>query len=185
MMTIDGLRSLNGIISYHPMGVVKLRRNPREYWHFYSDKTPVDLNTNIHSHPYSYKSQIVFGGLRHYIHDVVPTEEERENSYQGRFGRSNQTPLTVIHKNVDVITSAVFDTYKDDSYNIKHSTLHKVDRVTPKCVTYLKAEPWQDQLFFVIHEDWKMTREELRTQKATASECWEIIEYTLDDEDNC
>jgi hypothetical protein len=185
MVSIDELRAINGTVSYHPMGVVKLRKNYDEYWHFYSDKTPVALDTNIHSHPYSYESTILFGGLRHHIHDVVPTEEERQNSYQGRFKRSNKTPLTVIHENVDVITSTTFDTYKDDTYYIKHSTLHKIDVITPKCVTYLKAEPWQSNLFFVVAKDWNMTREQILTQKATAAECWEIIKYTLDDEDNC
>lgn len=185
MLTIDELRAKNGVVTYHPMGVVKLRVNWDEFWHFYSDKTPVALDENIHSHPYTYDSTILFGGLRHYIYDVVPTEEKRPNSYQGRFGRGHKTPLTVVHENVDILETTRFDTYKGDSYYIKHSTLHKIEQIMPKTVTYLKAEPWQEQLFFVVHEDWKWTKEELMTQKATPDECWEIIEYTLDDEDNC
>lgn len=185
MITIDELRKLNGRVTYHALGTVKLNVGFKEFWHFYSDKTPVALDENIHSHPYSYDSKILFGGIRHHIYDVIPTEEKRVNSYKRRAKHGSKVELDVIHENIDVLETITFDTYKDDTYYINHSTLHKIELITPKCVTYLKAQPWQDNLFFVVHEDWNMTRKEILTQKASNAECWEIIEYTLNDEDNC
>jgi len=181
MTTVDQLRRLGGRVTYHQFGVVKLKvRN--QFWHFYSDQTPIPPG-NIHSHPYAYESRILFGGIRHYICDVVPTTEETQHSYQARIGRVG-TPLTVIHDNIEIIESVTFDTYKGDSYYINHSTLHKVAPITEKCVTYLKAEAWYDKLYFVVDRDKVYTREDALTKKATSDECWEIIEYTLDDEDN-
>jgi len=183
MISIDELRALNGKVSYHAMGVVKLRVNFDEFWHFYSDRTPIPKG-NTHSHPYAYESKILFGGVRHYICDVVSTTKETQHNYQARIGRVG-TPLTVIHDNINIIESATFDTYKNDTYYINHSTLHKIEPLTRKCVTYLKAEPWQDKLYFVVDKNKTHTRKEVLTQRASRDECWEIIEYTLDDEDNC
>ncbi|MGV7235524.1 MAG: hypothetical protein ACQ9ET_04625 [Nitrosomonadaceae bacterium] len=183
MITIDELRALNAHVTYNPLGVVKLRVNYDEFWHFYSDKTPVALEDNIHSHPYTYESKILFGGLRHHIYDVIPVEKSHQR-YDARFGISNKTPITTLHENVEPVKLTSFDTYKDDSYYIKHSTLHKIEVITPKCVTYLKAEPWVKQLFFVVDKDNVYTRKDI-AQRATTDECWEIIEYTLNDEDNC
>ena len=183
MITIDELRKLNGRVRYSAMGVVKIGVDFKEFWHFYSDQTPIPEG-NIHSHPYAYESKILFGGIRHSIYDVVPIEEETQQNYQARFGRAG-TPLTVIHDNIDIIESATFDTYKNDEYYIDHSTLHKIAPLTSKCVTYLKAEPWQNKLYFVVDKDRQYTREEALAQRASESECWEIIRYTLDDDDNC
>jgi len=184
MISIDELRALNGHVTFHAFGVVKLRVKANEYWHFYSDKTPVVIENNIHSHPYEYESKILFGGIRHHIYNVEPTTEKTQNSYQAKIGLTRDL-LTMVHDNVNVIKSAVFDTYKDDTYYISHSTLHEVELITPKCVTYLKSGPYLRKFFLVVEEGVTYTREQVLTQRATESECWEIIRYTLDDEDNC
>ena len=183
MISIDELRKLDGRVTYNALGVVKLRANFNEYWHFYSDKTPIPEG-NIHSHPYEYESRILFGGIQHKIYEVVPTTQESQYNYRGRFGRAG-TPQHIIHDNIDIIESATFDTYKNDTYYINHSTLHRVESLTPKCVTYFKAGPWQEKLYFVVDKDRVYTRKEVLTQKATPDECWEIIEDILNDEDNC
>lgn len=182
MITIDELQALNGKVTYNPLGVVKIRVNYDEFWHFYSDKTPVTLKENIHTHPYSYESKILFGGIRHHIYDVEPTDEETLHKYQKR-GRVRTAPLITIHENVNVIQSAVFDTYKNNSYYIHNCVLHQTELLTSKCVTYLKAEPWVHQVFFIKKEGIDFSVEDVR-QKASVAECWEIIEYTLNDDDN-
>jgi hypothetical protein len=181
MINIDELRALNGKVTYNPLGVVKLRLNYDEFWHFYSDKTPVVLNVNIHSHPYSYESKILKGSLRHHIHSVEETDEETSRNFQVR-GRSNKSPMVIKYENINVKEVVTFDTHVDSSYYIRHSVLHQTELLTEKCVTYLKAEPWQKQVFFVMDKDKTYTREDL-FQRATTAECWEIIEHTLN-EDN-
>ncbi len=179
MISIDELRALNGKVTYNPLGVVKLRLGFSKFWHFYSDKTPVVLETNIHTHPYPYESKILKGGIRHHIYEVEETDEETTQHFLTR-GYSNKSPMVVKYENVNVKEVVTFDTFVDDSYYIRNGVLHETELLTDKCVTYLNAEPWVDELFFIMPKDVTYTREQL-FQRATTAECWEIIEYTLSD----
>ena len=183
MTTVDQLRRLNGTVTYHRFGVVKLRVKD-QFWHFYSDRTPVVLKENIHSHPYPYESKILFGGIRHHIYAVKPSEEESKQNYRMRMRMSgNTSPLNVVYDNIELIKSATFDTYKQDTYTIEHSVLHQIELITPKCVTHLTAGRWGNPVYFVLNKELEFTKDDI-WQRVSTDECWEIIEYTLDDEDN-
>lgn len=182
MITIDELRKLDGKITYTPLGVIRYVFRESYMYHFYSDQAPIVLVDNMHTHPHSFKSTVMKGGIQNHIYHYEKSMEETEYNLRSRPypGRGKAT-VKIEEDNVDFNEVLTFDTNVGDSYNIDHTTMHRVKLLTPKVVTLLKCSPSigaESNVFFIMKKETDYTADQwvgLKTEK----ECWEAVEYTL------
>lgn len=181
MLTIDGLKKLNGQIVYHPLGAIRLifsRGGKKLVYHFYSDQSPMQDPTNLHNHPYTFTSKIFKGTLRNFIYDVSESETETKHKMIQRECCEN-SPTPIIHENVERVNTLTFDVSEGQSYNIHHSVIHRIELVTPKVISLLEKGPTVIKPYFVLEQHIEHKDGELFNLKPE-SECWEIIKYTLE-----
>jgi len=180
MLTIDGLRKLNGHVVCHPLGAVRLlfsRGGKQLVYHFYSDKSPMQDPTNLHNHPYTFTSRIFKGVLRNFIYDVTESETPTPHKMiQRECCEGSETPT--IHANVNRVNTLTFDVSEGQSYEIHHSVIHRIELRTPKVISLLDRGPNVCMPYFVLEQHIEHKDEELFNLKSV-KECWEIIEYTL------
>ncbi len=182
MITIDGLKQLGGKISYAPVGAIRLEFSKERLYHFYSEDAPAILVDNIHTHPHSFSSKVIKGGIRNHIYHVEDSEKETfhcVNHIGFRTGKKEQ--MTMHRENVTFQEVVRFDTYADGTYTIDSTTMHMTDILEPKTITLVECSPYIGALtdtYFLMHKDVSYTREELHNLK-TKQECWEIVADTL------
>ena len=180
MLTIDELRKLNGKVVCHPLGAIRLlfNGNGKNFvYHFYSDQSPMQDPTNFHNHPYTFTSTVFKGTLRNYIYDITESETKTDRKMiQRECCEGSETPT--IYENVDYVNTLTFDVSEGQSYEIHHSVINKLEIVTPKAISLLDKGPTVNMPYFVLEQHIEQKDEELFNLKSE-SECWEIIEYTL------
>ena len=75
MITIDELKKLGGRIAYTPVGLIRIEYDKHHLYHFYSEHAPPLVIENIHTHPHSFTSNVLKGGIRNDIYRYEETEE--------------------------------------------------------------------------------------------------------------
>ncbi len=181
MITIDELRRLNGRITYQPLGAVRITFRKNLIYQFYSKLTPPVNPDNYHTHPYSFNSTIIKGGIRNHIYHFEESNEETKCRLQARACRRG-VPLTTVYENVNFNEVLTYDTYEGNSYDMHYTVMHKIEPLGPKVISLLRKGPAEDDVLFIFDKTVHFTEEELFDLK-TKDECWEIVEYTLNDND--
>ena len=179
-LTVDGLRKLDGYAHYMGLGVVKyVFRNNRSY-HFYSELAPI-LVEDIHEHRFGFTSKVIKGELKNYIYDI--DGQDPDSTLQVERGEcSPGAERTIEVPNANVVEMCTFTTVAGQSYHIAYDTLHRVECVTPKVITLLDKElPFQQENPRFI-TDAANPSPCAFSQPKSEKECWEIIEYTLNDD---
>lgn len=181
-LTIDGLRLLGGKISYTPVGVIRLEFSKERMYHFFSEHAPPILLDNIHTHPHSFTSKIIKGGIRNHIYNVEDTEEESDYCVRRVAFRKREKAQIEMYRENTVSQEVVrFDTYAGGTYTIGSTTMHTIDILEPKTITLLECSPYIAALtdvYFQMRKDVSYTRDQLHNLK-TEQECWEIVADTL------
>ena len=185
MITIDQLRTLAKEYSttpnYNGLGMVRLPLHNNAYL-FYSEKTPA-INHTIHDHRYSFWSTVIKGVLRNiiYEYDVVEHETDYMLTYKDLVKKKEYVG-EIIHPNVEIHKTCIFDTIQDEQYFIHNRVLHGVEPMENKVITYMqKDSEWSVTANFLV--DKTIPYVGVYSQPKSESECWEIIEYTLNDYD--
>jgi len=183
MITIDELRKLGGKISYAPVGVIRLEFSSTQIYHFFSELAPPILIDNIHTHPHSFTSKVIKGGIRNHIYDVTDTDIETKHCVKHIPFRSDNEKLEIkMHRdNVRYTQTLRFDTYAGNTYTIDSTTMHMIDTLESKTITLLNCTPYIGGLtdvYFLMDKQVTYTREQLHNFK-TEQECWEIVADTL------
>jgi hypothetical protein len=181
MLTIDGLRKLDGQVMYNPLGVIKYRFRGDQTYHFYSEMAPPLHEYNIHNHRYSFTSTVKKGGLKNFIYEVEPTDEYTD--YQATKCRCILGEDFIdVEENVNYYEVANFTTSVNESYSLDFRTLHTIELLAPKVVTFVQRSPKGKEDIFA-HFVTNKLEPQLDPLDHTKSEkeCWEIIEYTLAD----
>jgi len=182
MITIDGLKKLGGKPRYTPVGVIRFEFSKERMYHFFSEHAPPVLENNIHTHPHSFSSRIIKGGIRNHIYHVEDSETETQHHVTHISYRTGERAEANVHReNVTFQEVAQFDTYTGGTYTIDSTTMHKIHILEPKTVTLLDCNPYiggLDDVYFVMGKDVTYTWEELQNLK-TEQECWEIVADTL------
>jgi hypothetical protein len=188
MITVDQLRKMGGRIAYTPVGLIRIEPNNKQLWHFYSPDAPPILTNNIHTHPQSFTSKVLKGGIRNHIYRVNDVEEETEHCVRCvKFRvspdktKSSTKKAEIVRENVSYEKTVTFDTYAGGEYYLHYLTMHKVEILEPKTVTVLDCQPYIGafpDVFFVMGKDVFYTTEQLHNRKST-KECWEIVADVL------
>ncbi len=180
MLTVDGLRKLDGKVSYMGLGVIKYKfRNNRAY-HFYSEMAPAIVE-DIHEHRFNFTSKVVKGALKNYIYDVQGQDKNSTLQVERGECTANAERTTEV-PNANIVELCNFVTEEGQSYYIHYTTLHRIECLTPKVITLLDKElpNVQENPRFVI--DTNNPSVCAFSQPKSEQECWEIIEYTLNDD---
>lgn len=177
MITIDEFRKMDGRIRSTPIGAIRLVVGVNTLYHFYSDKMPLVLVDNMHTHPFSFKSTVIKGGIQNQLYRYEISTEDAEYNLRLRSWPIT-SPMKIIHEHVNVEKILSFNTYEGASYNIDCSVMHKVELLTPKLITFVEGSENSSDVFFVMKKGVDYTKEQLHNLK-TQDECWEIVEYTL------
>jgi hypothetical protein len=182
MITIDELRKMGGRIAYTPVGVIRLEFSKERMYHFFSEHAPPVLIDNIHTHPHSFISKVIKGGIRNHIYHVEDSEEETVHCvrhFAFRTGKKSQ--MEICRENVTFQEAVRFDTYTGGTYTIDSTTMHTIDILEPKTITLVECSPYiaaLTDIYFLMHKDVSYTQEELHNLK-TKQECWDIVADTL------
>jgi hypothetical protein len=180
MLNIDELRKIAvRKVVYHPLGAIRLTfgKNFENVYHFYSDKTPMLSADNIHTHPYSFKSTIIKGGVRNHVYHWEESNEPTKHCMMRKECRAGET-WNFEHSNVTYNKVLTFDTYENNSYTIDYTVMHKIELLAPKVISLLEKSAVMQEPTFILPQDKLYTEEELFDLKPE-DECWEIIKYTL------
>ena len=177
MITIDEFRKMDGRIRFTPIGAIRLVVGVNTHYHFYSDKMPLVLIDNMHTHPFSFKSTVLKGGIQNQVYSYEESTEDAEYNLRSR-GWPIRTPMKIIHPHVSIKKMLSFDTYEGETYNIDYSIMHRVEQLTPKLITFIEGSEDTADVFFIMKKGKNYTEEELFHLKSR-KECWEIVEYTL------
>jgi hypothetical protein len=98
-----------------------------------------------------------------------------------------------IHENIEPLNVCTFDTVARESYFLQRGVYHHVESVTPKLITCMDIVPptkeelasrntyWPQKAQFII--DKRIPYVGVYSQPRSEKECWEIIEYTINDND--
>jgi hypothetical protein len=183
MITVDSLKKLGGKISYTPVGVIRLEFAKDRMYHFFSEHAPPILSDNIHTHPHSFVSNVIKGGIRNHIYQIQDSDTETEHCVKRfKFRTENKDEKLTMHKeNVTFHEATRFDTYAGGTYRIDSTTMHEIDILEPKTITLLTCTPYIAALtdvYFLMKKEVSYTREQLHNLKTT-QECWEIVADTL------
>lgn len=177
-LTVDKLRKLGGYPHYLGLGVIKCRLKDDLSYHFYSERSPAIVD-NIHEHRFGFTSTVLKGRLKNIIYDVDGSNPE--STLQVERGECRPGVERVIEvENAKIIELCSFITPPGESYHIESYTLHRIQWLTDKGITFLEKEPVVriDPRFV---EDISKPRVCAMSQPKSKEECWEIIEFTLQD----
>ena len=121
------------------------------------------------------------GELKNYIYDVAG--QDPASTLQVERGECLPgAERTIEIPNANVIEMCAFTTVAGQSYHIAYDTLHRVECMTPKVITLLDKElPFQQENPRFI-TDAANPSPCAFSQPKSEKECWEIIEYTLNDD---
>ena len=142
---------------------------------------------NIHTHPHSFTSKVIKGGIRNHIYRVEDSVPETDYCVRSILFRVPLTKndgtktATIVRENVSYEKTVTFDTYEGREYQIHKSTMHMIDILEPKTITLLTCNPYigaSPETYFVMGKDVSYTKEQLHNTKSK-SECWEIVADTL------
>ncbi|MGV7235523.1 MAG: hypothetical protein ACQ9ET_04620 [Nitrosomonadaceae bacterium] len=188
MITVDELRKMGGRIAYTPVGLIRIEPNKYQLYHFYSPDAPPILEENVHTHPQSFKSTVIKGGIRNHIYRVDDVMEETDYCVRcvkfrvpPALQQSSTKTAKVVRKNVSYEKCVTFDTYEGNNYDLHYTTMHEVEILEPKTATILDCRPHigaYPDVFFVMGKDVSYTKEQLHNRK-TEKECWEIVADVL------
>ena len=178
MITVDELRERGGYPHYLGLGVIKCRIGADESYHFYSDRAPVLVN-QIHDHRFGFTSTVLKGRLKNTIYNT--DGQDPNSTLQIERGECKKdAERVVITPNAKFVKACEFFTSAGESYYIAYDSLHQVEYLTPKIITHLFKEPiTQVEPRFVV--DTTVPRVCAMSEPKTQDECWEIIEYTIND----
>ena len=181
MITIDQLRALNGRPHYMGLGVVKYPFRKNQSYHFYSDKAKV-LVEDIHEHRFSFTSNVIKGKLKNYIYDICGANPASTLRVE-RGECAPDVKRDIIASNINLIELCTFVTEPGQEYHIHYTTLHRIECLTTKVITLLNKELPFAQTTPRFITDTANPSVCAFSQPKPTSECWEIIEYTLNDND--
>lgn len=184
MIDIDYLRNeakeRGSVPNYNGLGMVRLAVKDRGYL-FYSDRAP-PINHTIHDHRYSFTSTIIKGTIRNFIYSFEAVEQETDFmlTYKDMVNKVD-TVGTIIHPNVNITNTCTFDTTENQKYIMHESILHHVERKSEKLITCMEPSPrpYSPIAHFLINKNIEYVG--VYSQPKTPNECWEIIEYTIND----
>ena len=181
MITIDQLRALGGRPHYMGLGCVKyVFRGGSQAYHFYSDKAEI-LVEDIHEHRFAFTSTVKKGTLKNYIYDVHGTDPD--STLQVERGECRPDAERVVEvANASIVELCTFVTAPGQSYHLDQTTLHRIECLTPKVVTLINREPMiETKPRFIV--DTANPSVCAFSKPKSEKECWELIEYTLDDKE--
>lgn len=178
MITIDELRKMGGYPHYLGLGVIKCRIGKDEAYHFWSDRSPV-LVDQIHDHRFGFTSTVLKGVLKNTI--FVVDGQDPDSMLQVERGECKEgAEREILVPNAKMKEVINFTTAPGESYYIAYDTLHQIELMTPKVITHIKKEPFSQMApRYVV--DTSIERVCAMSQPKTQDECWEIIEYTIND----
>jgi hypothetical protein len=151
-------------------------------YHFFSVHAPPIIADNIHTHPHSFTSNVIKGGIRNHIYRI--DDAERETNYcvrRLRFRADPATPVETVRDNVSYEKTVTFDTYAGNEYDIHNTTMHKIELLEPKTITLIECSPHIGALidvYFVMDKNTSYTKEQLHN-RMNKVKCWEIVADTL------
>jgi hypothetical protein len=196
MQTIDEFRKQaksKGVVPvYNGLGMVRLKIGNQGFL-FYSDRAPA-INMTIHTHRYDFTSTVLKGAIRNYLY--VPKLVGHETNYKLTWKdmvEKVDTEGNTINENVEPLNVCTFNTVAGESYFLQRNVYHHVESVTPKLITRMDVVPptkeelasrdtyWPQKAYFII--DKTIPYVGVYSQPKSEKECWEIIEYTLNDND--
>lgn len=184
MITIDEIRRIAlKPPTYMGLGIVKLA-TPGFAYRFYCHELVPQTIDRHHTHKNSFRSIVVKGVLRNIVYDITPVEYETQ--WEWRQGICSPLCIPeVIHENVLPVETLRFDTSAGNEYQITSNVFHRIELVTDKVITKIAiTEKTTDESVYIIDKDkesdgyvdpWAI--------KKTGMECWEAIEYIINDND--
>jgi len=179
-LSMDYLRGLGAKPHYMGLGVIKLPINQRYSFHFYSERAEV-ICEDPHNHRFGFKSTIIKGTMDNYIYSAE--QSETPTPYVLEFGKCEPgSSMEIVKHNVQPKVIAQFTNTAGTSYSIEQETIHKVKCVTPKVITFLEKQRKLTEVGYFIVDTENRTPCPLSFPKPV-DECWDIIEYTLVDND--
>ncbi len=181
MITIDQLRALDGRPHYMGLGCVKyVFRGGSQAYHFYCDKAEI-LVEDIHEHRFGFTSTVKKGTLKNYIYEVHGTDPE--STLQVERGECTAGAERIVEvANANVVEICTFITEPGQSYTLQQTTLHRIECISPKVVTLINRQPMVEQTPRFITDAANPSVCAFSKPKSV-DQCWEIIEYTLNDND--
>lgn len=181
MITIDHLRALKGKPHYMGLGCVKyVFRGGSQAYHFYCDKAEI-LVEDIHEHRFGFTSTVKKGTLKNYIYEVHGTDPE--STLQVERGECKPGAERIVEvANANVVEVCTFVTDPGQSYTLHQTTLHRIECITPKVVTLINRKELVEPMPRFITDAANPSVCAFSKPKSE-KECWEIMEYTLDDND--
>lgn len=180
MITIDELRKLDGMARYNGTGVVKLHVGKSLIYRFYSDMAAV-VSEDIHEHRCSFTSTVLKGVLKNYIYEVSGQDPKSTLQVVRSECKANADKIIEV-SNAVISEQCNFTTVAGQSYHIAYNTLHQIERVTPKVITLMEKEPNTQDAARIVMDISKADYVCPISVKKSVKECWEIIEYTLNDD---
>jgi len=181
MITIDELRKLGGLAKYNGTGVVKLHVGGSQIYRFYSDMA-VTVTEGIHEHRCNFTSTVLKGVLKNHIYDVSGQDPDSTLQIVRSECKPNAEKIIEV-PNATIAEQCNFTTLAGQSYYLAYNTLHHIERVTPKVITVMKKEPNIQEAARIVMDASITDYVCPISVKKSEKECWEIIEYTLNDND--
>lgn len=181
MITIDELRRIAiKQPTYMGLGMIKVSI-PHSAYRFYCPDVAPQTTDQHHTHTNSFQSTVLKGVLRNIVYDVTPVDYE--TNWQWTQGKcSPRCTPEVIHENVEPVETLRFDTLVDSGYQIDAQVFHRIELVTDKVITKLTVtERGTVDPIYIL--DKKLGYQSPWAVRKTPAECWEAIEYILDDND--
>ena len=177
MYTIDEFRKMNGKPMYVGTGTIKLLvNNGYNVYNFYSDKAEL-LVDDIHDHRSPFSSTILKGTLRNILYKI--DGQDTDSNYRLEYGECKEgTERVIVQDNVLYSETCRFDNIEGTSYSMDHDVLHRIELITPTVITHMIRKPLvKDAPNFIV--DKRKPFVCAFSKPKSKSECWEIIEYTI------
>lgn len=185
MITIDKLRDLSRSYGSNPhyngIGMIRLRVSETQAYLFYSDLAVPFVN-DIHDHRYSFSSDILRGTLRTDVYKFTESDEYTDLNIVRRYWGDREPEITA--PNINLYKVCTFDAVEGETYNIDYRVFHHVTKTTPKLITCMTTQPlpWPVEANQFI-ESKSNPSAAIDFKTMSKGECWEVIEYTLNDND--
>jgi hypothetical protein len=161
--------------------MIRLRVSESQAYLFYSDHSEPFVN-DIHNHRYSFTSDILKGTLRTEVYKFTETDEYTDLNVVRRYWDKREPEIMAA--NINLYKVCTFDAIKGDTYNIDYRVFHHVTKQTPKLITRMTTQPlpWPVEANQFI-ESKSNPSAPIDAKTMSKERCWEVIEYTLDDND--
>lgn len=188
MITIDEIRALakqsSSIPRYNGLGMIRLHLRNEAYM-FYSKQTE-PFNHTIHDHRYSFTSTVLKRTLRNRLYSFVEVNYDTDYlvTYKNMVGKIDyETYGRTMYENVEVSEACMFETKAGQQYHLDRSAFHSAEAVTDSvitCMTRPSDPAWEAMSRFIVSRS--KPYESVYSRPKTEKECWEIIEYTINDD---